>query len=244
MKTRIIICVSNRPDLLEKQIQLLNNFMIGEKVVSIVYDTRDKQYESFFKKICDDYNLEYHLHLSEPNCAPSFYHAQAATWAYQNVIEDEDVLMLLDHDMFLIDEFNIEDEIKDYDLMGCLQSRGDVKYIWPGLFLAKIKSIKEKDFHFYPDSVRGEFLDTGGGTDMLLESNLDYYDTGVEYPSDYNGINLDDSELTRGFNFELHHEGKFLHFRNACGWDNQFITNDSDKTNLLFHMISDFMEAK
>ena len=28
--------------------------------------------------------------------------------------------MLLDHDMFLIDEFNIEDEIKDYDLMGCL----------------------------------------------------------------------------------------------------------------------------
>ena len=45
MKTRIIICVSNRPDLLEKQIQLLNNFMIGEKVVSIVYDTRDKQYE-------------------------------------------------------------------------------------------------------------------------------------------------------------------------------------------------------
>ena len=41
MKTRIIICVSNRPDLLEKQIELLNNFMIGEKVVSIVYDTRD-----------------------------------------------------------------------------------------------------------------------------------------------------------------------------------------------------------
>ena len=111
MKTRIIICVSNRPDLLEKQIQLLNNFMIGEKIVSIVYDTRDKQYESFFKKICDDYNLEYHLHLSEPNCAPSFYHAQAATWAYQNVIKDEDVLMLLDHDMFLIDEFNIEDVI-------------------------------------------------------------------------------------------------------------------------------------
>ena len=42
MKTRIIVCVSNRPDLLEKQIELLNNFMIGEKVVSIVYDTRDK----------------------------------------------------------------------------------------------------------------------------------------------------------------------------------------------------------
>ena len=52
----------------------------------------------------------------------------------------------------------LEDEIKDYDIMGCLQSRGDVKYIWPGLFLAKIESIKEKDFHFYPDSVRGEFL--------------------------------------------------------------------------------------
>ena len=53
MKTRIIVCVSNRPDLLEKQIELLNNFMIGEKVVSIVYDTRDKQYENYFKKICD-----------------------------------------------------------------------------------------------------------------------------------------------------------------------------------------------
>ena len=67
---------------------------------------------------------------------------------------------------------------------------------------------------------------------------------GSAYTENNNGINLDNAELTRGFNFELHHEGKFLHFRNACGWDNQFITNDSDKTNVLFHMISDFMEAE
>ena len=243
MKTRIIICVSNRPDLLEKQVELLNNFMIGERVISIVYDTRDKQYENQYKKICKENNLEYHLHLSQPNCAPSFYHAQAATWAFSNVINDEDIVMLLDHDMFLIDEFDIEKEMKDYDVMGNLQTRGDVKYIWPGLFISKFASIKDIDFHFFPDTVRGELLDTGGGTYKILDSNLKYYDSGVEYPSDYNGINLDDEKLTGGFGFELHHGGKFLHFRNACGWHNQFVTQDSDKTNLLFHMISDFMEA-
>ena len=75
----------------------------------------------------------------------------------------------------------------------------------------------------------------------ILDSNLKYYDSGVEYPSDYNGINLDDEKLTGGFGFELHHGGKFLHFRNACGWHNQFVTQDSDKTNLLFHFYLDIV---
>ena len=158
MKTKIITCVSNRPDLLSYQIRSLNKFVEGDYDIIVVYDTRDGKHHDEFKSICDNYGVDFHIHNSQEGGSPSFYHGQSATWAYNNLVKDDCILMLLDHDMFLIDNFNIEDEISIYDVMGVLQTREDVEYIWPGLFFCKSNSLKDIKFDFLPQAVKNQML--------------------------------------------------------------------------------------
>ena len=155
MKTNVICCVFNRPDLLDFQIRSLKKFMKGEVVISVVYDTRDDSYLSEFQSICSRNEVTFYYRKSEPGGSPSFYHAQTANWAYQNIIlkEEEDCFgLFLDHDMFLIDEFDVEEEMSDNDIMGCLQSREDVEYIWPGLFFCKKSSVEKSSLTSSPNS--------------------------------------------------------------------------------------------
>ena len=245
MKAKIITCVSNRPDLLSYQIRSLKKFIQGDYDISVVYDTRDGKQHDEFKSICDGYGVDFYRHDSQEGNNPSFYHAQSATWAYNNIVKEDCIVMLLDHDMFLIDNFDVEEEMSIYDVMGCLQTREDVKYIWPGLFFCRRDSVKDIEFDFFPQVVKNQMLDTGGGTYKLLENDkIRYLDTCVEYPEDYKGINLQDPNLTGGYGFELHYDGKFLHSRNACAWHNNFNPDDEQKTNLLLEMLSDILDDK
>ena len=80
------------------------------------------------------------------------------------------------------------------------------------MFFCKKSSVEDIDFDFYPQTVDGQMLDTGGGTYKLLRAGLKFRNTGYDYPEDYKGIDLKDAELTGGYGFELHLNQKFLHF--------------------------------
>jgi hypothetical protein len=41
---------------------------------------------------------------------------------------------------------------------------------------------------------------------------------------------------------ELHLDGKFLHFRNACNWHNGLKVVDTEKTLVLHTILEDFIE--
>jgi hypothetical protein len=243
MKIKIFSFTFNRPDILEYQIRALKKFIIGEYDINIVYDTRDNEYYEQFKKICDDNEVNFYHHISQPGGSPSFYNAQAIQWIYDTVIVEEDgdsIVMLLDHDMFLIEEFDVINELATYDVAGCLQSRGNIKYVWPGLVLFKKSSVEEVEFNFYPQTVDGQILDTGGGTYKLLSNqNIKFLDTGVEYPEEYNNIDLTNESIVGKYGYELHYGGKFLHFRNACNWHNGLKVDDIKKTDLFLKILSD-----
>ena len=247
MKTKIFSFAFNRPDILQYQITSLRKFIIGDYDINIVYDTRDNQYYDQFKKICDDNDVNFYHHVSQPGGAPSFYNAHAIKWVYDTVISKEDdcIVMLLDHDMFLIDKFDVQNEISVYDIVGCLQSREHVKYVWPGLCIFKKSSVQDIEFDFYPQTVDGQMLDTGGGTYKLLaDKNIKFLDTGVDYPEEYKGIDLKDEKVTGGYGYELHFDNKFLHFRNASNWHTQYQVGDEQKTDLLFQILSDILDEK
>lgn len=248
MKTRIFTFVFNRPDILAHQIKSIKRFFIGDYEINTVYDTRDNQYLNQFKAICEDNGVNFYNHISKPGQSPSYYNAQSIQWVFDNLIfnnNDNFITMFLDHDMFLIDDLNLNDEMSIYDIIGCLQIRENIKYVWPGLCAFKKSSVKNIEFDFYPQTVNGQALDTGGGTYKLLSNkNIKFFDTGVEYPEEYKGINLKDEAVTQGFNYELHFDNKFLHFRNASNWHSQYQVGDFKKTNLLFDILSDILDEK
>lgn len=247
MKVKVFLFTFNRPDLLSYQIKCLRSYLKNENEIYVVQDSRDDNQTSQFQSICEEYEVKFYHHKSLPGRSPSDYHSSSVQWSYENIMMTEcrdDIVIILDHDMFLIDDLNIEEYMENYDAAGCLQQRGNVKYLWSGFMILKMKEVVNIDFDFRNGYYMGELLDTGGGTCKLLSTEgLKYKDTGVEYPDEYQDINLKDPSISNGFNFELHLDGKFLHSRNASSWHNNMKVEDSQKTLIIHKILSDFIEV-
>ena len=130
--TQIFSFVFNRPDLLQKQIDCFKKFFSGDYEINVVCDYRDKKYLKEFETICSDNDVRFYSHKSDKNMSPSGYHGATVTWAYNEIMLKEyadDYALIVDHDMFLIDEFNLVDYMKGYDVSGCYQSRESVEYV-------------------------------------------------------------------------------------------------------------------
>jgi hypothetical protein len=242
-KTQIFTFVFNRPDLLQKQINCFKKFFIGDCEINVVCDYRDEQYVETFKTICYDNGVKFYQHKSESNLSSSAYHGASVTWAYNKImLKDclDDYVLIVDHDMFLIDKFNLVDYMKNYAVSGSLQQRGDVKYVWPGLTMLDISKVKDIEFDFLPCVGDGQMLDTGGGTYALVKK-VEFKPFGVEYPESFGSIEL--STVDDGYGFELHLDQTFLHFRNACSWHNNYqVLENSRKNEVLNLMLNSFLD--
>jgi hypothetical protein len=245
MKTKVFLATYNRPDLLKKQLLSLKKYFTKEYNPIVIHDSRSGEYCEEFDEVCESMGVEIHHRQSAVGKTPSQYHAESIQWAYDNfALEDYDdqLAMFLDHDMFLIDEFDIIAYMNGYSAAGCLQKRGDVEYLWPGLTILRMDSVADISFSFNPGVYYGQVLDTGGGTcDLLKTPSFKYKDTVVEYPEEYDGIDLSELTVHMGFPFELHLSGKFLHFRNACSWHNGMAVNDTNKVKVLDQILKDFI---
>jgi len=247
MAVKVFSFVFNRPDLLQYQIDCLNAYLKDDHEIFAIHDSRDNQFVEQFEQICSQNNVRYYHNISPPGLTPSQYHSSSVQWAYENIMLTEctdDYVLILDHDIFLIDDLNVSEYMKDLDAAGCLQTRKDVHYLWTGLTLLNMKTVASIDFDMLCGYYHGQALDTGGGTCNLLRSEgVKYKDTGVEYPDSYEGIDLKNPSNSNGFEFELHMDGKFLHFRNASSWHNGMNVNDSQKTSVLHTILRDFIEV-
>ena len=228
---KIFLFVFNRPDILELQVNTLRKFIKNNVEIIAIQDKHCDTYDEEFSNICSRLNITLHQHQANITNSPSQYHADSVQFVYDNLIGDNDLVLFLDHDMFAIDDIDLLEYIKGFDVAGLYQHRGNITYLWPGITLFKYNSIKDVDFNFSPT----HNLDTGGGTYKLFESNLKIKDTGVEYPEYYNNLSLDKFN----YPFELHMDKKFLHMRNACQWNNNFQVTDLDKTEVLKQILND-----
>jgi hypothetical protein len=70
--------------------------------------------------------------------------------------------------------------------------------------------------------VDGELTDIGGHFYYYFKkNNVIMKETDVTYPTHFNDIEIQSDEITNGFNFELHLNGKFLHYRAGTNWHTQ-----------------------
>ena len=234
---KVFIFAFNRPDLLELQVDSLRKFNQDLLYITVVQDKHDDSYDDEFKKICNEIDVELVTHNAQSNRTASQYHADSVQFVYDNLLRDGDVVLFLDHDMFAIEEMNLTEMLGSNDVLGLYQERETVKYIWPGMMLFKYDSLKNLEFSLSPGSHNGQMLDTGGGTYRLFESNLSIQDSGVEYPESYNDQNLDNY----AYPFELHLNNKFLHMRNSCQWDNNFVVTDHNKKTVLDFIMDEIL---
>lgn len=247
MKVKVILSAFNRVDLLPIQVKSIQKYLKNDFEIIVVHDSRDQEFVEEFQSICKSLNIKFYHHDSVFGKNPSQYHGESIQWAYETIIKTDcvnDLVLIIDHDMFLIDDVDLVEYLGDYDISGCHQVRGSVEYIWSGLIMFKPQSIKDIEFDFLPGIYYGEVLDTGGGTCSILKTeSIKYKPTSCEYPDTYNDLNLLDENINLGFGFELHLDNKLLHYRNASGWHNNFkkVVNDENKKKVLQTILKDFI---
>ena len=226
MTVQIFTSVVNRPDFVNLQNKLFQKFLKEDYQFHVVDDSVDKSISKKFYNICSENGFKYY---SKPERILQMNPAQACAdtvqWTYSNIIRKnhlDDIVFFCDSDMFLIDEFNIEDYMSDAIIAGLPQKRGKVTYMWNGIMFFNMPKISDLDIDFSDGVVEGEMTDVGGHTYYYFKkNNIEMKKTDEElplYPTHFGDIEIQNDELTKGYNFELHLDGKFLHYRAATNW--------------------------
>jgi hypothetical protein len=222
----IFTSVVNRPDFVSLQDKLFKRFLKDDYQFHIVDDSIDNSISQQFKLICNENKFSYY---KKPERTVRLNPAQACAdtvqWTYDTIIKQNhknDIVFFCDSDLFLIDEFNISEYMSDAIIAGLPQKRGNITYMWNGIMFFNMPQILDLDIDFSDGVVEGEMTDVGGHTYYYFKkNNIEMKKTDEEspiYPTHFNEIDLQNEEVTRGYNFELHLDGKFLHYRAATNW--------------------------
>ena len=217
----IFTSVVNRPDFVILQNQLFKKFMKNDFKFHIVDDSVDSEITEHFEIACSLNELEYYRKPpTNKRMNPAQACADTVQWTYDNIIRknhSNDIVFFLDSDMFLIDEFDIEEYMDDAIIGGLPQQRGHVTYMWNGIMFFNMPKIEDKDIDFSDGIVEGHMTDVGGMTYWyFLRTGIKMKESDVDYPTHYNDIDL--QRDAGGYNMELHLDGKFLHYRAATNW--------------------------
>jgi len=248
MTVQIFTTVVNRPDFVLLQNSLFKKFLNHEYTFHVVDDSVDEILTDKFKKICDTNHIKYYRKPFKNKFSnPSTAVADTLQWTYNNLIcqnHSEDIILFLDSDMFLIDEFDIEKYMRDAIIGGLPQQRGNIVYMWNGIMFFNMSKIIDKSIDFSDGIVEGEMTDTGGYTYFyFLKTGIKMKESDVDYPTHYNDIDL--QKDAGGYNMELHLDGKFLHYRAASNWHSNWKgSNDplSQKTIVFKQMMEDILD--
>jgi hypothetical protein len=249
---QIFTTVVNRPDFIILQDRLFGKFLNDEYVFHVIDDSIDESVSDQFQKICEKNHFSYYKKPKRiQHLNPAQACADAVQWTYDNIIKKnhlDDIVFFCDSDMFLLDEFSISDYMSESIIGGLPQYRGNVTYMWNGLMFFNMPKIKEidLDIDFSDGYVEGELADVGGHTYYYFkDNNIQMKESDVQYPTHFYDIELQNESVTKGYNFELHLDGKFLHYRAATNWHSNWRDSSDpliEKTKIFDKIITSILE--
>jgi hypothetical protein len=275
MTIQIFTTVVNRPDFVEIQQKLFKKFLKDEYQFHVVDDSIDEDISKEFKRVCDSNFVTYYRKPQSEEkkfdnpLAGARHATETIQWTYDTIIKQnysEDLILFCDSDMFLLDDFSLEEYMEGETIAGHLQVRGHVRYIWNGIMFFDMKKISEIDpnLNFSDGVVEGQQTDIGGHLHPYFKKyNIQFKrinDSGTdggdypEYPTEYNGVQIPvllTSDMwckpEDGYNFELHLDGKFLHYRAGTNWHTQSSWKSKEdplrvKAEIFNQIIKDFID--
>lgn len=158
-------------------------------------------------------------------------------WKHHLGIENEKIV-IIDSDMFFIEQFSFSQLFDNYDIAYVPQSRGkDIRYMWNGLVFANVSNIPEPlKLNWWCGLVKSVPVDVGGQTHHYLEeygNSLRQNEIGVEHidddtakfqPSNYEYLKVDSIR-------------KVLHYRGGSNWNLMSGQYHNEKTKWLRQLL-------
>lgn len=234
-KTGIITVTFNGAKLLEYQLKTLKKYCTDNYEFIIVDNSNNNNEMVKIKNICDENNITYirtDINVYNTNNNASNNHGLALNYVHEKLKNDFDYLLFLDHDLFPIKPFSVEEMLGHNIIGGCEQIIANTRYLWPGFMMF---SKLEETFDFTPSPP----LDTGGKLSGFINKNIDKV---LFIDNKHVPIDL---KLNNNFMHEFYddiHNGTFMHFIKASNWCNVNVETFNLRQNHLFGMLDEYIK--
>jgi hypothetical protein len=201
----------NNAAFLEKQYYSFKKFLKRPHQLVCINNASDMRDKSKIFSVCSEYGIPNYYTGNIRHDKAGSSHQQALNWAWKSLIsKHSDTVIIVDHDMFPIKEFNL---YEGYDVAAVMQGRGEhIRYFHPGILIIH-PSLKDRDqVDFTGEEIDGLRCDTGGNWHHYLKSHPDLKIKEMSL------VDIQDDEFKEN---ELQMcEDFLLHFRAGSNWNN------------------------
>ena len=148
---RILVTVAfNNPKVIEYQIKLIKKYIKGDFIHIICDNSNRIDSAQGIRNVCIQNEVTYIRVNSD--IKPHGYsdsHGVALNWIWENILsKKEKDFALLDHDIFPIQEQNIEDYFDIENFWGSIRNKNGRWYLWPGFAFYRFDAVKNKKLNF------------------------------------------------------------------------------------------------
>lgn len=206
MTSCIASIVFNTDRFIKKQWELYRKFTDAHFI--IVDNSTDEAISERLYKFAKENHIRYIRTIFEERDF-SRSHGLACNRAYFHLHKEYELIFFSDHDLFLVQPFNISELMKDKVIAGVPQIKNDITYLWAGLVIINNRLIDRNALDFMPS--QNEQLDTGGELSKIFRHlPKDKYHLFAERPQE---------EKTNIFiDVEENENPLFIHLRNGSDW--------------------------
>lgn len=273
----------NRPDFVEIQEKTLKKFFQDEYEFVVFNDARDQSMVSRINETCQQLGLrciripqEIHSRPYLPRLPgenfnhPSVRNCNVVQYSLDVLgFEHDDIVVLLDSDMFLVKTFSVRDFLNKYDIGGVQLGNGYVSYLWHALAFLDMRTMPNRHtLSFNCGRIYEKPIDAGGHSYWYLQQNPTVK---ARYVSQVNPGTLQCEQCIKkqaflcthnarllkenGFdenqiafiqlanNVEFFHNNSFLHYRGGTNWDGKNAEYHRMKTKALNAYLEKILES-
>lgn len=232
---------ANRTDFLELQYISLKHFLKDEFNYYCIDNFLNKEQSWEIKDKCKTFDINYVKFKNYTLFGNSRDHALALN-SIKNISSDKNINVIVDFDLFAIDNFCIEEFIGDYDIAGVYQQRDNFnfEYLAPFLIIVnKNRNFSNIDF----DISNNPSADVGANTSRYLR-NKKYrplkHTSSLTLEKDKECFTIDYDPL---FGCQII-ESSFLHYYRGTNWDKRNKDYQNKKNEWLVDAISSSIDNK
>lgn len=175
----IISVVFNEPKYIRYQYESLTKYFIGDFNYIIYSNCNNVLIQDEFRKICNELNIQFieipqNIHKKQDASYRAGNSLDYALLYTINTLKYNKELLVIDSDMFLTDEWNLKECMKDYDFGGIYWKLKNCYYYTNQLLYMNLEKLPNKEMiSFVPVKINDEHTDCGGQLFYYFESNKD-----------------------------------------------------------------------
>lgn len=233
----VVTIAFNNAKVIELHNQYVRKYLKGDVTHIVVDNSTNREESAKIREICETQKVGYvRLHKNRMGIfSGSYSHAVAVQWAYKHIVKPRGAwgFGFIDHDIFPVCDIDISEILEKQPVYGAQRKRNGMWYLSAIISFFRTSFVNERKFDFMPITLKGTYLDSGGGNWVTLYKCLD--ESELRFMTNYT-VNYKEGDNRHQDQLELFDEEQWVHTINGSYWKKVAVI----KENIMSELISKY----